>query len=189
MNISVLSSLRSKGHVKAGTFARAVTRKGFCYFRKTSQKTCYYSFLSASLFLPSPSSFGYISKMIETSSKKFQRPYLALSLTSTVRFHKNHSRQVQSFLISSRQLKTPGINTLSFDTVTITHPFHPHFKMQFYILSIQQCWGEGRMRYRDEKGAIRTVPLSWTDHKPYDKFLEQSSGRSIVHIKDLAGLR
>ncbi len=44
------------------------------------------------------------------------------------------------------------------------------------------------MRYRDEKGTIRTVPTVWTDHKPYDMFLEQSAGRSIVHIKDLGGL-
>ncbi len=44
------------------------------------------------------------------------------------------------------------------------------------------------MRYRDKKGTIRTVPIAWTDHKPYDMFLEQSAGRSIVHIKDLAGL-
>ena len=61
--------------------------------------------------------------------------------------------------------------------------------MQFQIVSIQQCWGEGRVRYCDEKGAIRSVPISWTDHKPYDMFLEQSAGRSIVHIKDLAGFR
>jgi hypothetical protein len=69
----------------------------------------------------------------------------------------------QLFLISPRQVNTLGINTPSFDTVTITHPFHPHFKMQFQIISIQQCWGEGRVRYRDEKGAIRSVPISWTD--------------------------
>jgi len=45
------------------------------------------------------------------------------------------------------------------------------------------------VRYRDEKGAIRTVPISWTDHKPYDMFLEQSAGRSIVHVKDLDRLK
>jgi hypothetical protein len=93
------------------------------------------------------------------------------------------------FPISTKQLNTPGINTSSFDNVKITHPFHPHFKMQFQIISIQQCWGEGRVRYRDEKGAIRTVPISWTDHKPYDMFLEQSAGRSIVHVKDLDRLK
>jgi hypothetical protein len=60
--------------------------------------------------------------------------------------------------------------------------------MQFQIVSIQHCWGEARVRYRDEKGALRTVPITWTDHKPYDMFLEQSAGRSIVHIKDLSGL-
>jgi hypothetical protein len=94
----------------------------------------------------------------------------------------------QLFLIKPRQLKTPGINTPSFDTVTITHQFHPHFKMQFQVVSIQKCWGEGRVRYCDERGTIRSIPTSWTDHKPYDMFLEQSAGRSIIHIKDIAEL-
>jgi hypothetical protein len=61
--------------------------------------------------------------------------------------------------------------------------------MRFEVLSIQQCWGEGRVSYRDEKGSVRSVPLSWTDRKEPDMFIEQSAGRSIVHIEDLAGIR
>ena len=46
------------------------------------------------------------------------------------------------------------------------------------------------MKYHDEKGAVRTVPVSCTyQGVPQDTFLEQSAGRSIVHIKDLAELR
>ncbi len=30
------------------------------------------------------------------------------------------------------------------------------------------------MRYRDGEGTIRTVPIAWTDHRPYNIFLEQS---------------
>jgi len=61
--------------------------------------------------------------------------------------------------------------------------------MEFEILTVQQCWGEGRVSYRDEKGSVRSVPLSWTDQKEPDMFVEQSAGRSIVHINDIAGFR
>ena len=88
-----------------------------------------------------------------------------------------------------RQSTTAGINTSSFDTVTITHPFHPHFKMQFQVVSIQYCWGEQRVAYRDEIGSLRSVPISWTDRKPGDIFLEISAGRSIVHTEDLMSLK
>jgi len=60
-NISVLSSLRSRRHARAGIFAQAVTKKGSCCSRNTSQKTY------------SRSSFGRISNMTGTSSKKLQR--------------------------------------------------------------------------------------------------------------------
>ena len=61
--------------------------------------------------------------------------------------------------------------------------------MRFKVLSIQQCWGERRMSYQDEKGSVRSVPLSWTDRKEPDMFVEQSAGRSIVHIEDVTGIR
>ena len=42
------------------------------------------------------------------------------------------------------------------------------------------------MAYRDENGVVRPVPLSWTDRKPTDMFLEVSAGRSILHLEDLS---
>jgi hypothetical protein len=42
--------------------------------------------------------------------------------------------------------------------------------------------------YRDENGAVRSVPLSWTDRKPSNMFLEVSAGRSILHPQDLSSL-
>ncbi len=71
----------------------------------------------------------------------------------------------------------------------IIHQFHPHFGMEFEILVIQHCWGEGRVSYRDPAGSVRTVPLSWTDRKRPDMFIEQSAGRSVVHIDDIGGMR
>ena len=61
--------------------------------------------------------------------------------------------------------------------------------MQFQVVSIQYCWGEQRVAYRDEIGSLRSVPISWTDRKPGDIFLEISAGRSIVHTEDLIGLK
>ena len=56
------------------------------------------------------------------------------------------------------------------------------------MVGVQRCWGEPRVAYRDENGAVRSVPLSWTDRKPPDMFKEVSAGRSILHLADLSGL-
>lgn len=71
----------------------------------------------------------------------------------------------------------------------ITHQFHPHVGREFELLSVQHCWGEGRVSYRDETGSVRMVPLSWTDRKAPDMFSEQSAGRSVVHVDDISGIR
>jgi hypothetical protein len=73
--------------------------------------------------------------------------------------------------------------------VRITHQFHPHVGREFELLSVQHCWGEGRVSYRDEAGSVRMVPLSWTDRKAPDMFSEQSAGRSVMHIDDISGIR
>jgi hypothetical protein len=56
------------------------------------------------------------------------------------------------------------------------------------MVGVQRCWGEPRVAYRDENGAVRSVPLSWTDRKPPDMFVEVSAGRSILHPEDLKSL-
>jgi len=63
---------------KAGIFTQAVTRKGFRSLQNTSQEICYSSFPTASLFLLSPSSCGYISNMTGTFSLTFPRSYSLL---------------------------------------------------------------------------------------------------------------
>ena len=71
----------------------------------------------------------------------------------------------------------------------ITHPFHPECGKQFELISVQRCWGEPRVSYRNDDGTVRTVPISWTTLEPPDLFLEVSAGRSIVHHKDLSSLQ
>ena len=90
--------------------------------------------------------------------------------------------------INTRQPNTPGIKKPYFDTIKITHPFHPDYGSQFYVTSIQNCWGERRVAYFDKKGSIRSIPITWTEKKPFDPFLEVSSGHSILHQRDIKGL-
>jgi hypothetical protein len=73
--------------------------------------------------------------------------------------------------------------------VRITHPFHPECGKQFELISVQRCWGEPRVSYRNEDGTARTVPISWTTLEPPDLFREASAGRSIIHPRDLASLQ
>ncbi|MBE3118758.1 MAG: hypothetical protein IMZ50_08385 [Candidatus Atribacteria bacterium] len=73
--------------------------------------------------------------------------------------------------------------------MTVVHPFHPECGKQFELISVQRCWGEPRVTYRNEDGTARTVPISWTTLEPPDLFLEVSAGRSIVHPKDLSSLQ
>jgi len=72
MNIFDYLSLRSKRLVKAGTSDRTVIRKGSCFSRNTSQKTCSWSSLTDSLYSASRSRRGCIVNMTETSLKIFQ---------------------------------------------------------------------------------------------------------------------
>jgi hypothetical protein len=61
--------------------------------------------------------------------------------------------------------------------------------MRFEVICVRNCWGELRVSYVDESGALRSIPLSWTDRGSPDVFLEVSAGRSIVHPKDFVSLR
>jgi len=61
--------------------------------------------------------------------------------------------------------------------------------MRFEVVCVRNCWGELRVSYVDESGALRSIPLSWTDRGSPDVFLEVSAGRSIVHPKDFRSLQ
>ena len=89
---------------------------------------------------------------------------------------------------STRQPNTPGIKKPHFNTIQITHPFHPDYGSKFEVTSIQNCWGEKRVAYYNKNGSLRSIPITWTEKKPFDPFLEVSSGRSILHQRDIKGL-
>ena len=122
-------------------------------------------------------------------SRKSADSFSSSFRTSTTRRPIGRSKRGWFWHISHRQINTPSFDISSFDTVTITHPFHPHFEKRFQVVTSNYCWGEHRVAYRDETGSLRSVPASWTDHKPQDIFLEISAGRSIVHAGDLLGLK
>jgi hypothetical protein len=53
---------------------------------------------------------------------------------------------------------------------------------------MKQNWGEDRVMFRDETGALRSVPLSWTDLAPPDPFVTAAAGRVVFHATDLGRL-
>ncbi len=63
MNTFDLSSLRSKGPVKAGIYAQAAIKRGYCYSQNIYPKTCYYDFLTGSLSSPCLKFCVFISNM------------------------------------------------------------------------------------------------------------------------------
>jgi len=105
-----------------------------------------------------------------------------------VKFQETSLPLHQLYHISTRQPNTPGSKKPYFGAIKITHPFHPDYRSQFIVTSIQSCWGEQRIAYYDKKGAIRFIPITWTDKKPFDPFLEVSSGKSFLHNHDIKGL-
>ena len=63
MNTFDLLSLRSKRPVKAGIYAQAAIKRGYCYSQNIYPKTCYYDFLTGSLYSRYPKFCVFISNM------------------------------------------------------------------------------------------------------------------------------
>jgi hypothetical protein len=49
-------------------------------------------------------------------------------------------------------------------------------------------WGDERVYYQDEAGALRSVPAAWTSLAPVDPFVSLSAGRSAFRVIDLLEL-
>ncbi|MBA3888071.1 MAG: hypothetical protein H0X67_20450 [Acidobacteria bacterium] len=43
----------------------------------------------------------------------------------------------------------------------VTHPFHPLTGRTFDVVSVTQTWGEYRVFYADDAGALAAMPLTW----------------------------
>jgi len=72
--------------------------------------------------------------------------------------------------------------------VEITHPFHPLSGRRYELLTVRQTWGEYRVFFYDEQGALKALPASWTDADQADPFVTLAGGRAHFRPADLLDL-
>ena len=70
----------------------------------------------------------------------------------------------------------------------ITHPFHPRCGREYELVTCRLNWGEERVYYRDEQGALAAIPARWTSVIAPDPVVELSGGRAPFRAADLLGL-
>ena len=70
----------------------------------------------------------------------------------------------------------------------VTHPFHPLFGREFEVLFFRRDWGDDRVCYRNESDSEATIPVSFTDLRAPDPFVDMAVGRSLFRIEDLIEL-
>jgi hypothetical protein len=80
--------------------------------------------------------------------------------------------------------------------VRVTHPFHPLFGRDFEFVVHRRNWGEDRVYFHGEDGALCSLPAGWTDAEPDDPFVTMAAGRcpftvaGLLAVADLVdGLR
>ncbi len=52
----------------------------------------------------------------------------------------------------------------------------------------RHTWGEERVYYQDQAGALRSMPTAWTSLAPVDPFVRLAAGRSAFRVTDLLEL-
>ena len=70
----------------------------------------------------------------------------------------------------------------------MVHPFHPLHGREFEHLGHPRNANEERVRFCDDNGLFRDMPLTWTNAAPEDPFLEMAQGRSWFRWDDLMEL-
>ena len=73
-------------------------------------------------------------------------------------------------------------------TFLVTHVFHPLYGRELRLIDQYLAWGEDRVCFRDDKGALRFLPTAWTTLAPADPFVQMSAGRSHFRVEDLLRL-
>jgi YD repeat-containing protein len=71
----------------------------------------------------------------------------------------------------------------------ITHPFHPLRGAEYELVTRKLAWGEDRVFYYDQAGALKSFLSNVTDLAPEDAFGRVSAGRSAFRADDLLELR
>jgi hypothetical protein len=59
---------------------------------------------------------------------------------------------------------------------------------RFELLTVRQTWGEYRVFFYDERGALQALPASWTDVGTPDPYVTLSAGRAHFRPADLLAL-
>lgn len=72
--------------------------------------------------------------------------------------------------------------------VRVTHPFHPLCGREFEFVRRKLNWGEDRVWFYDERGALCGLPAAWTDRGPVDPFVVVAAGRCAFGLCDLLEL-
>ena len=70
----------------------------------------------------------------------------------------------------------------------MTHRFHPLFGREYELVVRRRNWGEDRVYFHDEQGALRSLPTNWTDAADADVFVVMAAGRCPFRLDDLLGL-
>jgi hypothetical protein len=70
----------------------------------------------------------------------------------------------------------------------ITHPFHPLYNQEFYLVTHRHNWGEDQIYFHDLNQHLVSVPASWTSVIPVDPFIKVADGRSFFRPEDLVRL-
>jgi hypothetical protein len=70
----------------------------------------------------------------------------------------------------------------------ITHPFHPLRGAEYELVTRKLTWGEDRVFYYDQAGALKSFLSNVTDVVPEDAFEHVSAGRSAFRADDLLEL-
>jgi hypothetical protein len=55
-------------------------------------------------------------------------------------------------------------------------------------VAVRQTWGEQRVFYYDEAGALAALPTTWTDIADGDPFVAMAAGRAYCRVTDLLRL-
>jgi hypothetical protein len=55
-------------------------------------------------------------------------------------------------------------------------------------VAVRQTWGESRVFYYDDTGALAALPTVWTDVAEPDPFVTMAGGRAYCRVADLLRL-
>ena len=59
---------------------------------------------------------------------------------------------------------------------------------EFELVTYRHNWGEDRVYFHDDDGALKSLPARWTSVFPEDPFVVVAAGRSPFRIGDLREL-